>query len=114
MKESDMNLENIGDGEDCFLPSHPYERVKPVLDSEKQSAFYPDIEGFVSYKAEIQDKKDFWITLAMQTGFNNCTQLSVNKWSEVNQQLQLLKDLNRITYDAINFIERHELHKNRD
>lgn len=104
-----MTPENIGDGHDCYMPSHAYEKVKPVLDSEKQAAFYPNIEGFSSYKAELKDKNDFWVTLSVQTGFNNCTQLSVSQWSDVNEQLQLLKDLNRMTYDAINFIERHQL-----
>lgn len=109
-----MNLDEAGNGQDCYIPKHPYERVKPILDAEKQAGFYPEIEGFTSYKAEIKDKDDFWITLAIQTGFNNCSQLSVNSWTEVNSQLQLLKDLNRISHDAICFIERHQLHKNRD
>lgn len=109
--ELDMNLENIGDGQNCYIPPHAYEKVKPVLDAEKQSAFYPEIEGFVSYRSEMKDSKDFWITLAVQTGFNNCSQLSISQWSEVSQQLKLLKDLNRITFDAINFIERHQLQK---
>ncbi len=108
-----MTLDNIGDDQDCYMPRHPYEKVKPVLDSEKQAAFYPEIEGFTSYKAELKDKSEFWITLAIQTGFNNCSQLSINSWTDVNQQLQLLKDLNRMTHDAINFIERHELQKKR-
>lgn len=108
-----MNLENIGDEQDCYMPNHPYEKVKPVLDFEKGSGFYPEIEGFTSYKAELKDKNEFWITLAIQTGFNNCSQLSINSWTDVNQQLQLLKDLNRMTYDVINFIERHQLHKKR-
>ncbi|MBU3599015.1 hypothetical protein ICN28_00605 [Polynucleobacter sp. 30F-ANTBAC] len=108
-----MTIENIGDEQDCYIPRHPYEKVKPVLDAEKQAAFYPEIEGFASYKAELKDKNEFWITLSMQTGFNNCSQLSINSWTDVSQQLQLLKDLNRMTYDAINFVERHNLHKNR-
>lgn len=108
-----MDLEAAGDGQDCYIPRHPYEKVKPVLDSEKESAFYPEIEGFTTYKAELKDKNEFWITLAIQTGFNNSTQLSINSWTDVTQQLQLLKDLNRMTYDAINFIQRHELHKKR-
>lgn len=108
-----MNLEAAGDGQDCYIPRHPYEKVKPVLDSEKESAFYPEIEGFTTFKAELKDKNEFWITLAIQTGFNNCTQLSINSWTDVNQQLQLLKDLNRMTYDAIKFVERHNLQKKR-
>ncbi len=108
-----MNLENIGDGADCIIPPHPYEQPKPVLDAEKHGAFYPDIEGFITYKAELKDENDFWVNLAIQTGFNNCTQLSISKWSEVNEQLQMLKDLNRITHDAIMFIERHQLQKKR-
>ncbi len=106
-----MQLENIGDGQNCYKPPHSYEKVKPILDAEKQSSFYPEIEGFVSYRSEMKHAKDFQITLAIQAGFNNSSQLSVNQWSEVNEQLRLLKDLNRITFDAINFIERHQLQK---
>jgi hypothetical protein len=26
-----MSLENIGDGQDCYMPSHHHEKVKPML-----------------------------------------------------------------------------------
>jgi len=108
-----MNLEQIGDGQDCYSLPHPYERAKAVLDAENQSGFYPEFDGFISYKAEFKAPDDFWVSLSIQTGFNNCTNLNINKWSEVNEQLQLLKDLNRMTHDAIKFIERHQLQRKR-
>jgi hypothetical protein len=108
-----MNFETAGDGQDCYSIPHPYDKAKATLDSENQSAFYPEFDGFTSYKAEFKAVDDFWVSLSMQTGFNNCTNLSISKWSEVNEQLQLLKDLNRMTHDAIKFIERHQLQKRR-
>jgi hypothetical protein len=109
--ELDMSPNNSGDKHDCFMPLHDYQKVKPVIDAEKQAEFYSNIEGFISYKAEVKDSNDFWIALTVQTGLNNSTQLSISQWSDVSQQLQLLKDLSRITHNAINLIERHQLQK---
>lgn len=106
-------IDNIGDISNCIIPPHPYDKPIPVKDFEKYGSFYQEIESFLSYKAEIKDESDFWITLGIQTGFNNCCQLSISQWSNVNDQLKFLKDLNRITHDAINCIERNQLHKKR-
>ncbi len=96
---------------DCIIPPHPYDKPKAAIDMDKASSFYPDIEGFLTYKAEFKDDSDFWVSLGIQTSFNSCCQLSISQWSNVNVQLQMLKDLNRITDDAITFIERHNLNR---
>lgn len=113
MKPLIESLEEFDSSEDCVVLPHPYEKPNPLKDSEKAGSFFQDIDAFVSYRAEFKDESDFWVNLAIQSGLNNGTQLSISQWTNVNEQLKLLKDLNRITHDAICFIERNNLHNRR-
>ncbi len=96
---------------DCISHPDPFHSSHPIRDSEKQSSFYPEINGFISYKVELRTHKNFRMNLTLQTSLGSSVSIDISRWNneDIGETLKLLKDLNKITGDAIKFIEKHKL-----
>lgn len=96
---------------ECISHPDPFHPSYPIRDSDKQSSFYPEIDGFISYKAELRTHKNFALNLTIQAALKSSISIEISTWSNVEEELKLLKDLNRITKCAIEFIENNNLQK---
>ena len=94
---------------ECITLPHPYELDFPIIDTIKNNSIFPEEKAMLYLEGEYQTEEMFELQLGIQTEFNKGCVLYINPYNNIKEQLKFLKDLNRMTHDAIKFIERNNL-----
>jgi len=94
---------------ECFtFPAEP--PTNPIVDSYKESAFYPEIHAYVTVNAKVRQGGDFWIEFNTMAGERlSGMEMYINKCTNVEEGLQFLRKVNRVTDSLISFIEKNHL-----
>jgi hypothetical protein len=98
----------------CYSFPKP-EPLDPITDSLKESVFFPDIQAYVTVDARVRKSGDFWIDMGTMFGSRNSgMDISISKYSNINETLDYLRKLQRVTDDLIRFIVYNNLRKSED
>ncbi len=105
---------NPSNSEGCY--SFPkLEPLDPITISLKESVFFPDIQAYVTVNARVRKSGDFWIDMGTMFGSRNSgMDITVGKYSNINETLEFLRKLQRVTDDVIRFIVYNNLRKVED
>ena len=105
---------NLEKSESCYSFPKP-EPLDPITDSLKESVFFPNIHAYVTVDAWIRQSGDFWVDMGTMFGSRNSgMDISIGKYSDVNESLEFLRKLHRVTDDLIRFIVYNNLKKSED
>ncbi len=105
---------NPDKSEGCYSFPKP-EPLDPITASLKESAFFPDIQAYVSLDARVRKSGDFWVDMGTMFGSRNSgMDISIGKYSNINETLDYLRKLQRVTDDLIRFIVYNNLRKIED
>ena len=86
------------------------EQLNPVIDRLKESAFLPEVHAYVTVDAKVRQNGDFWVELSTMCGSRGSgMELNINPYTNVQEGLEFLRKLNRVTDDLIRFIEKNNL-----
>jgi hypothetical protein len=98
----------------CYSFPKP-EPLDPITVSLKESVFFPDIQAYVTVDARVRKSGDFWIDMGTMFGSRNSgMDISIGKYSNINETLDYLRKLQRVTDDVIRFIVYNNLRKSED
>lgn len=82
----------------------------PIVDSYKESAFFPEIHAYVTTNARVREDGDFWIEFNTMAGERlSGMEMYINRFTNVEEGLQFLKKLQRVSESLIGFIEKNHL-----
>ena len=105
---------NSNNSEGCYSFPKP-EPLDPITDSLKESVFFPSIQAYVTVDARVRKSGDFWIDMGTMFGSRNSgMDISIGKYNDVNESLDFLRKLHRVTDDLIRFIVYNNLRKMED
>jgi len=86
------------------------EQLNPVIDRLKESAFLPEVHAYVTVDAKVRQNGDFWVELSTMCGSRGSgMEVNINPYTNVQEGLEFLRKLNRVTDDLIRFIEKNNL-----
>ena len=86
------------------------EQLNPVVDRLKESAFLPEVHAYVTVDAKVRENGDFWVELSTMCGSRGSgMEVNINPYTNVQEGLEFLRKLNRVTDDLIRFIEKNNL-----
>lgn len=86
------------------------EKLNPVIDSLKESAFMPEVHAYVTVDAKIRQNGDFWVELNTMCGSRGSgMEVNINPYMNVQEGLEFLRKLNRVTDDLIRFVLKNNL-----
>lgn len=106
-----INPEN---SESCYSFPKP-EPLDPITSSLKESVFFPNIHAYVTVDARIRKSGDFWVDMGTMFGSRNSgMDVCIGRHSDVNECLDFLRKLHRVTDDLIRFIVYNNLRKSED
>lgn len=94
---------------DCITRPYPYTVDEPIIDSLNIKSFFPDAGGILYLRGQYQSEKMFALDLGIQPEFGKGNVMAIAPYTNLTEQLKFLKELNRITFEAIKFIERNNL-----
>ena len=98
----------------CYSFPKP-EPLDPITLSLKESVFFPNIHAYVTIDARIRESGNFWVDMGTMFGSRNSgMDISIGKYSDVNESLEFLRKLHRVTGDLIRFIVYNNLRKSED
>lgn len=101
-------IEQMESKECISLPEK--EALNPIVDRLKESAFLPEIHAYVTVDAKVRQNGDFWVELNTMCGSRESgMEMNINPYTDVNEGLEFLRKLNRVTDDLIRFIEKNNL-----
>lgn len=90
------------------FPKDPPE--KPIIGQIKDSAFIPGQQAFVVLNGRVRDLEDFWVELHAQFGTGiSGIEINLSRYSNIQEVLEFVKSLNKITADFVDFVENHQL-----
>ncbi len=105
---------NLDKSSGCYSFPKP-EPLDPITASLKESVFFPDIQAYVTLDARVKKSGDFWIDMGTMFGSRNSgMDVVVGKYSNINETLEFLRKLQRVTDDVIRFIVYNNLRKVED
>lgn len=86
------------------------EQLNPVVDRLKESAFLPEVHAYVTVDAKVRQNGDFWVELSTMCGSRGSgMEVNINPYTNVQEGLEFLRKLNRVTDDLIRFIGKNNL-----
>jgi hypothetical protein len=86
------------------------EQLNPVIDRLKESAFLSEVHAYVTVDAKVRQNGDFWVELSTMCGSRGSgMEVNINPYTNVQEGLEFLRKLNRVTDDLIRFIEKNNL-----
>lgn len=86
------------------------EQLNPIVDRLKESAFLPEVHAYVTADAKVRQNGDFWVELSTMCGSRGSgMEVNINPYTNVQEGLEFLRKLNRVTDDLIRFIEKNNL-----
>lgn len=105
---------NLSNSESCYSFPKP-EPLDPITTSLKEAVFFPDIHAYVTVDARIRKSGDFWIDMGTMFGSRiSGMDMSISKYSNINESLEFLRKLHRVSDDLIRFIVYNNLRKSED
>lgn len=103
------NQQNQSVENNCITRPYPYTVDEPITDSLDIKSYFPDAGGILYLRGQYQSESMFALDLGIQPEFGKGNVLCVAPYTNLTEQLKFLKELNRITFEAIKFIERNDL-----
>ena len=90
------------------LPKDP--PLDPIIDSLRESVFFPKIRAYVTADARIRESGEFGVEMNLMYGTRTSgMEIYFNRYTDIKEGLDYLKKLSRITVNLIEFIEKNNL-----